>query len=63
MVSGVSSSSKYFVAMNEAPQKMIAKSGSQNMWDFVLMIFMIVKQLLERSCHFERREKSFCSCG
>jgi hypothetical protein len=30
MVSGVSSSSKYFVAMNEAPQKMIAKSGSQN---------------------------------
>jgi len=23
------------------------------------MIFMIVKQLLERSCHFERREKSY----
>jgi hypothetical protein len=37
IVSGVSSSSKYFVAINEAPQKRTANSGSQNMYGFVLI--------------------------
>jgi hypothetical protein len=59
IVSGVSSSSKYFVAINEAPQNIIAKSGSQYLYDFVLMILMSLKHLSECVSHFERREKSF----
>lgn len=39
IVSGVSSSSKYFVAIKDAPQKVIAISGNQNMYDLVLIYF------------------------
>lgn len=37
MVSGDTSSSKNFVAIKEAPQKITASSGSQNMYLFFLM--------------------------
>jgi len=38
IVSGVSSFSKYFVAMNETPQKITAKTGSRYLYGFVLII-------------------------
>jgi hypothetical protein len=37
IVSGVSSSSKYFVAINDEPQKITAKTGSKYMYVFVLI--------------------------
>jgi hypothetical protein len=37
IVSGVSSANKYFVAMKDAPQKIIAKSGSQYLYGFGLI--------------------------
>jgi len=43
IVSGVSSFSKYFVAMNETPQKITAKTGSRYLYGFVLMIYCHLK--------------------
>ncbi len=43
IVSGVSSSNKYFVAINDAPQNKTAKIGSQYLYDFVLMILKFIQ--------------------